>query len=138
MTAPLAIPEAAAELGIPPGTLRRWVREGCPVAQRGRRGRGLAVLVSVPDVRAWRAADPCESQLLTLADELPHVLAGAAWQALCQVEGADKRRVAGLVAAFWFVTTTAALDHLRTKCPEIPELRCVPETIERLQKIARS
>lgn len=56
MTA-LPLEQAAHELGVKPRTLQRWTREGCPVAQRGRRGRGHAALIDPDAVRQWRDAN---------------------------------------------------------------------------------
>jgi len=41
----LPVDQAAAALGVPCDTLRRWLREGCPAVTRGRRGRGPAQAV---------------------------------------------------------------------------------------------
>ncbi|KAF1721963.1 terminase small subunit [Pseudoxanthomonas wuyuanensis] len=133
----LPIGTAAQQLGIAPGTLRRWVREGCPVAARGRRGRGHAVLIDPDAVLQWRGAGERERLLLELAGAIPGLLAEAAVESLRQAEGLDKRRLAGTLAATWYLSTTTLLDHLRMTCPAVPDLAEVPEQIERLKKIAR-
>lgn len=139
MTLALPIPEAARELGVKPGTLRRWVAEGCPIVQRGRRGRGCALLLDPDAVRRWRGADQRDALILEIAQALPEVLAGAADQASRLTEGPHKRAVAGALAGAWYLGASAVLDHLRTLCPAVPEVtRPLPESIERLQKIAKS
>jgi transposase-like protein len=43
---PCTVPEAARKLGIPRGTLERWLRElGAPVEWRGKKGRGHSTRV---------------------------------------------------------------------------------------------
>lgn len=137
----LTINEAAAALETRPGTVRRWIREGCPVARPGRRGRGHAAKVSLPAVRAWRDAQRADEKLaVELATTLPLVLGEAAYSGWRQIEGADKRRSAGLLAAAWYLMSSGALDHLRGRFPdaEVPEISSLPEPIERLRKIARN
>lgn len=72
MTQPCPIPEAAAALGVHPGTVNRWLADGAPVYQRGQRGGGgKKTLVLVEDLQAWRtgnkqqgpAIDRCELAL---------------------------------------------------------------------------
>ena len=60
----LPLAEAAPLLRISPGTLRRWVREGCP-ASLGGPGAGKGYRVSCEAVRAWRDSkgDFSEAQL---------------------------------------------------------------------------
>lgn len=132
----LPVAEAAAELGVRPGTVRRWCRQGMP-HQPGARGRGRALLVDVDVARQWLDSDPREALFLELADDLPRVLAGAAAEALRLADGQNKRALAGTLAAAWYLSTSAALDHLRASCPVIPELQHLPPEIERLRKIAR-
>src|SRR5690554_4975468 len=77
--------EAAQALGVRPGTLRRWLRDGCPVARRGGRGRGRATLVDVCEVARWRDArerSPCEAVLIGLAADVPEIVADATLCAL--------------------------------------------------------
>jgi hypothetical protein len=128
---------AAQELGVSVATLRRWMREGCPVASRGRRGRGLATMIDPDAVRTWRQAGSREAVLLALASSLPDVLAGGIEKAHQLAEGTDKRRLAGILAGAWFLATAAILETLHEHCPAIaPDPRAVPEKIERLRKIA--
>jgi hypothetical protein len=132
----LPIDAAARELGVAPVTLKRWRRLGCPCVP-GRRGRGHATLYDVDAVRTWRQTNGREAALLEIATAAPGVLADATLDAFTQiVDAPDKRRQAGLLAATWYVLTTALLDHLRTTCAEVPELAGVPEPVERLRKIA--
>ncbi|CAD0328112.1 hypothetical protein CFBP7900_17650 [Xanthomonas hortorum pv. carotae] len=128
---------AAATLGVPTGTLRRWVRQGCPVVQRGQRGRGNAALVDPEQVLEWRQAGERQQIYLELASAVPAVIAHAACDSLRQANGIDKKRLAGVQAATWYVATNAVLDHLRERCPAVPELAIVPDEIEQLRKIAR-
>ncbi len=131
----LPIDAAARELDVSPVTLKRWRRLGCPCVP-GRRGRGHATLYDVAAVRAWREANDRDALLMEIATAAPGVLADAALAAFAQIDAPDKRRQAGLLAATWYVLTTALLDHLRTTCAEVPELAGVPEPVERLRKIA--
>lgn len=132
----LPLHDAARALGIRPGTLRRWIRQGCP-AQRGRRGRGNSTLVNPESVRQWREADPVGVAILEIADALPETLAGAIAQSHRLAQGIDKRQLAGILAATWVMVTTAALDHLRDLNPYVPEIETLPDEIERLRKINR-
>ena len=93
-------------------------------------------MIDVDAVRAWRQANDREAALLQVAHEVPAILARATNESFAMVEGADKRRMAGVLAGAWFVSTTALLDYLRTVCPA-PELTHIPPEIERLRKIAR-
>lgn len=133
-----SIVEAAQALGVRPGTLKRWCRQGAPVVQRGRRGRGCALLVDPAAVRQWLGADARDALLLELANELPYAMADAAIEALRLVEGPHKRSTAGVLAGTWYLSAAAVLDLLRDRCPSIPEIGAIPEPIERLRKIARN
>lgn len=139
----LPIAEAAKALEVSEGTLRRWVLvEKCPIARQGRRGRGCAMLIDPEAVRAWRTArvtnDPLPAQVQELASALPQVLADATFTAFVQIEDdPEKRRMAGVLAGAWFVMACAVVDHLRKLHPSLPEVRTVPEPIERLEKISK-
>src|SRR5690625_41091 len=72
MNQPCPIPEAAAALGVHPGTISRWLADGAPVFQRGQRGGGGKKTLVIPaDLQAWRsgnnqqtpAVDQCELAL---------------------------------------------------------------------------
>jgi phage terminase Nu1 subunit (DNA packaging protein) len=133
----LPVKDAARVLNVPPGTLRRWVRSGCPVVARGRRGRGCALLIDPAEAMAWHRSSPAEAAILALADKVPDLLAGAIQTAWQSSSGIDKKRLAGILAATWYAGTTTTLDHLRESCPEVPELTRLPEQIEVLRKIAQ-
>ena len=133
---PLPVNKAAAALDVTPRTLRRWMSQGCPVARRGARGRGRAALVDPQAVEAWRGnTSPDSRVVLTLASELPEVLAEAAWQSFLLVDGSDKRRIAGVVAGNWTVAASFVLDYLRQRHPDVPELQVQPEKIGKLRQI---
>lgn len=134
---PMAVEAAARELGIRPGTLRRWVREGCPIVQRGRRGRGLALVVDVAAVRLWREASERDAAILELAGLVPEVLAAQLHEAWRLAEGMDKRRLAAVLAGGWYLAASGVLDRLRERNCAVPEIEALPEAIGRLQKIAR-
>jgi hypothetical protein len=52
--------------------------------------------------------------------------------------GIDRRQLAGILAATWYVGTCEVLDWLREHYPGVPELgSTLPDPIERLRKIAR-
>lgn len=136
MTA-LPVDAAARELGVKIGTLRRWCREGCPTVRRGRRGRGHALLVDPEAVRQWRGADDREQALQKVAAAVPHILAGALYEVWRQAEGMDKRKLAIVTAASWDVSVSDLIDYLRSLESTIPETVEMPESIERLVKIAR-
>jgi hypothetical protein len=129
---------AARELGESPGTVRRWVRQGCPVASRGSRGRGRALLLDPEAVRQWRAATTGEALLLSIASAIPGVLADAMAESLRLAQGLDKRRLAGVLAGAWYLGASALLDHLRERCDQVPHVGDVlPAQIQALRKIAR-
>lgn len=139
MSHPMPLADAAQVLGVRPGTLARWVREGCPVVQRGRRGRGCALLVSVDQVQAWRGADAADALAMELAAAAPELLANSMLQALQQAEGIDKRKLANVLCGAWYVAACSLLDNLRARCPSVPEINGpLPEPVERLRKIGKS
>ena len=134
------LPAAAERMNVPVGTMRRWVRQGCPVAQPGRRGRGHATKVCLRSVTAWRDAQRADERAAAeLAAELPAVLAQAAYNQWLRTEGQGHRRaMAGALAGVWAVFAGAAVDHLQERFPGagIPHMSQRPEAIERLAKIA--
>ena len=137
----MPIPVAAQKMGVPVGTVRRWIRQGCPVAVQGRRGRGHAAMLCMRQVRAWRHAQAADDRLaVELAGVLPEIMGQAAYSAWLQTEGGDRRRLAGVLAAGWFTLASSALDALRERCPgaHVPEITGLPEPIDRLRKIATS
>lgn len=138
MAMPLPVDQAAEALEVPRGTLRRYLREGCPVVSKGRRGRGHAVLVDPDAVREWLGAGERERAFLEMAAAVPDVLAEAANESLRQASGVDKRRLAGILAANWYIGATAILERMRKQCPSVPDVTSIPEEIEALRKIARN
>ena len=95
MTA-LPVAQAARVLGLPVGTVRRFVREGCP-AIRGRRGRGCATLVDPEHVRAW-AGEPQRDRLPAFAADVPGIVADGTAAAFAAFSpqtrsGAEHRRL---------------------------------------------
>ncbi len=99
MTA-LPLDQAAAELQVSPVTLRRWIRAGCPVARRGRRGRSLSTLVDVAAVRRWKAEhrepDPRAALLEQLVQDVPGIAVDAVLATLAEhsarVQGGGEAR----------------------------------------------
>lgn len=132
-------------MNVHPATVRRWLRAGAPQVRRGRRGRGGGALVSVPALQAWRAGrrEPCgasiereRADLVILAAEVPELLAGAVFEAFCEIEGPRKRLMGEPLALAWYLATTATLDRLRRDCPAVPELQPIPpEKIEYLRRL---
>jgi len=134
----LPLRAAAQELGIAPGTLKRHVRNGCPTATRGHRGRGHATMVDVDQVRQWLGADARDALAMEVAAAVPGLLALAADEALRRAGGLSKRALAGILAAHWYTSTNAILDRLRATAPTVRELEALPPEIERMLKIARN
>lgn len=137
MTGPLPLAEAARELDVSEATLRRWIATGAPVAQRGRRGRGCRTLICPNAIRQWRAATGREQVLIELGSALPELLAESVAKSWQEAHGIDKRRLAGILSATWFVAASAVLEQLHRLHPAIaPDPRTLPEPIRRLRKIA--
>jgi len=131
------VAEAARDLGMRPGTLRRLVRDKeCPCEQLGRRGRGHAMLVDVDVVRAWLGAGDRDAVILAIAGAAPDLLARATKEAFNLLQGFDKRKAASILAGAWFKHTAALLNYLRSQCPAVPQLEKKPPEIVYLQKIA--
>jgi hypothetical protein len=133
----IPIPEAARLLEIRQGTLRRWCREGLPHSP-GQKGRGRKTLVDPERARNWRGAPIGERELLALANDMPIVLARAAYNCWIEVEGVDRRRLAGIASALWYSAATSVLDRMREDCPAVPDVQSLPPEIDRLTKIARN
>lgn len=123
--------DAAAALDLKLGTLRRMIREGLPVVRRAnaKGGRGCGTLLHVPTARAWLAArqqpaEPVEALLMTLASELPAVVAAALDVAGRRIESPRKPELLRLMPALWFLVSTALRDNLTDKfgCPELATL----------------
>ncbi len=133
MTAFCTVSEAAATLNVRRGTLRRWLRGGCPVVRRGRRG-GDCTLVDVDAVRCWLAATPAEQQLIALASEIPALVAGAVFDVSRAVEGPHKTSTARVLGVAGLVVIDTLLKRLNRDVPNISaELRDEPYRIARLR-----
>lgn len=138
----VSIPDAAAALDVSEATLRRWIAAGAPQARRGGRGRGRAALVDPHAVAAWHRAQGPQARpmdtLETLAADLPDVLAQAAWAAFMECDGPQRRQLAGVLAAAWYLAACAVADRIRRDAPDIADPEHLPEPIERLRKIAHA
>ena len=132
----LPVTAAAAELGVAPVTLRRWLRAGAPVAKRGGKGRGRATLIDPQAIRAWRDQTSPEAFAMALAGKIPELVAEAVDRSHALVQGPTKRASAGVLAGAWLLVAAGLLDELRLTAPAIPELRIVPEKIDRLRRVA--
>lgn len=132
----MPIPDAAQELGVSVATLRRWIQRGCPVASRGRRGRGCRTLVDPVAVRAWRRQSDGSDFARTLAGYIPELVGEAVNRSFLATDGPHKRAVAGVLGGCWYLVTTAILDRLREHSPDIPEVSTLPEPVANLRKIA--
>jgi hypothetical protein len=132
----LPLVDAACELEASESTLRRWIAEGAPVARRGSRGRGRRMLIDPEAVRAWRRqGDDARSDFVrVLASELPELLGNACADAYRIAP--DKRNGAWIAVAGWQMVIGAITDRLRADDPDLPEINVIPESIERLRKIA--
>lgn len=133
----LPLPAAATELGISVPTLRRWVRAGAPVVQRGRRGRGANTLVNPDDIAAWRGlSTPTDTTALQVfGAQLPQLVATAVAAAYREVEGPHKHLAAGVLAGAWYVVTTQLLDRLRDDVPELSDPQALPPEIDQLRDV---
>ena len=130
MLAAVTVAEAAAELGVSERQLRRWLRAGCPVARRGRRGRGGAALLDVDAVQAWRRQATAEDALATLAGAVPELVADAVHASFLEAEGVRKSALAGVLCAVWYRVAASLLDQLGADAPAE-----VPHKIARLRHI---
>lgn len=138
----MAVPfhQATDELQVDPATLRRWLRKGAPQVRRGRRGRGGGALLDVAAIRAWRNRTAVQASSISaraLAAEIPELLAGAAMESFHAVTAPQKRAIAGVLAAAWYVSACALRDRLALLDPTIPEIDALPEQIAHLRDICR-
>lgn len=129
MTRRLPIAEAAQELGERPGTLRRWIREGCPVAVPGQRGRGYVMHLDPDEVREWRAAanDSHDTDdkgraalLLELSEMVPVLIADATVEVLAAASprtqgGGELRRLREALDAAAKLSIASIRDYLAGK-----------------------
>jgi hypothetical protein len=132
----LPLADAARELEVSEGTVRRWLAAGAPAARRGGRGRGRRTLIDPEAVRAWRRqGDDARADLAqALASELPEMVASACVDAYRLAP--DKRGAAFAAVATWQLVTGALVDRLRVEAPALSDPAVIPEAIERLRKIA--
>jgi hypothetical protein len=135
----MAIPlsQAAEALNVSTSTLDRWIRSGAPVSRRGGRGRGRCTLVDPQAIQAWRGlpAATDNTALRVFADQIPEIVAGAAFTAFMETTGPHKRAAAGVLAGTWFLVVTALHDHMRKQGVEIPEVKALPDKISHLRGI---
>lgn len=133
---PLPIHEAAQALGLSPGQLRRLVAAGAPCARHGQRGRGHVALIDPQAVRVWSGANARDALVMELSGVLPAILADALSRAHQLTDGPHKRAVAGSLVGTWILANGSLMDHLRDRCPSVPEASNeLPEQVERLKKI---
>lgn len=122
----LPVPDAARMLNVRPGTLRRWIRQGCPVVERGRRGRGHAERVDPAAVAAWSRLSLGESSsdrdclMHDLEAAIPGLVAEASLQALADASpltqgGAELGRLRNAVGASAQLSCAALLRYMREK-----------------------
>lgn len=89
-------------------------------------------------VRRWLGAGERERALLELAGQVPELLAEAATESLQLATGIDKRKLARILVAAWYLSATRVLDYMRAQCPAVPGVVPIPERIEALRKIERN
>jgi hypothetical protein len=136
LTDACTIEAAAATLGERPATLRRWVRDhGAPVVVRGRKGRGGSTLVDVDSIAVWRTAQTAQRELMSIASDVPGLIADAVYAAFAEIDSPRKREFAGVLPAVWYRAATIVLDRMRLEAPEIPDVRDIPSKITRLRCI---
>lgn len=119
------VKQAAAELNMKLGTLRRLIDEGMPTVRRASAGggRGQTTLLHLPTCRQWLAAQqqpaaPTEALLLQLASELPAVVAAGLDDAARLCDGPHKRDLLRVLPAIWWLVATTVRDHLTEHgCP---------------------
>lgn len=133
------IDTAAEALGVSKTTLRRWVAAGAPVAHRGGRGRGRSTLVDIAAVQAWRrqGEDARADLARVLACEMSELVGEAVSEAFrLAPDKRDARGAAWVACAAWQHVVSALMDRLRMENAELPDVETVPESMERLRKIA--
>lgn len=126
LTEPATVADIAAAFGVGERTVQNWITGGCPVIQRGRRGRGGAALLDLDAVAAWRGSQHDHSDdtavVLEIASLLPAVLAEACAEAAARADGTHKRDLHGALAATWYLATTRTLQALCEKYPAAAHL----------------
>ncbi|KQP35863.1 helix-turn-helix domain-containing protein [Pseudorhodoferax sp. Leaf274] len=87
--------EAAAQLGVSPSQVRRWVQAGAPVVREGR-----PMLVEVADLQRWRqfqAADALDALAIAMLHSVRCEMADG--RTAPQLLSIDERRAAALMLA---------------------------------------
>jgi hypothetical protein len=131
----LPFEQTCAELDVSPATLRRWLQAGAPQAKVGRRGRGGQALFEPAAIAAWRRQIGGGDALIVLASELSEIVADSVYLCFRLADGAHKRPSADMLAATWYVITTALLERIGEQVP-VRGIEVMPEKIERLRRIA--
>lgn len=134
----MPVATAARALGVSESTLRRKIRDGCPVARRGGRGRGKRTLIDPDAVRAWEASSgggDADAALRELAGRIPEALGDAMFAAFRAAP--DKRNGAWIAAYGWQLAVYSLYDEIAAALGEDLPTPAVPETIDRLTKIAK-
>jgi hypothetical protein len=116
------ITDAATACGVNVKTVRRWLREGAPQVQPGRRGRGGQALLDPSAIEAWRAArngtGGSTAALEVLAADAPEILAREVWRTFQFVEhdltGHARRTLAGALAV-----VRTRKKHFELFCSEV-------------------
>jgi phage terminase Nu1 subunit (DNA packaging protein) len=92
MTVQMNRAEIAQAMGVSEPTIDRWIKDGCPVVQRGRRG--VASIFSLPDVVKWwgdqraaAAAGDAPSDLAEIEKRTAQAKMGKAELELAQARG---------------------------------------------------
>lgn len=139
MNGAVPIKQAASVLGVAPATVWRWIGLGCPVARRGRRGRGGGALLIPGDVEAWRrarAGSGAADVLRAFAGQIPELVADGVVAAFRDAEGPHKRQLAGSQVACWYSVCCAITDRLRADGIEVSDPSSLPAGIEQLRQVA--
>jgi len=137
----VTVADAAKILKISAADVRRELRAGAPVVDRGGRGRGRSTLVdpaALAEFRSTRQSGCAPGVLLAIAQEIPQLIAGAIDQAFVESDGQHKRHLAAPLAAAWYLATCSVLDRMRRDAPDIAEPAEIPEKINRLRVILGS
>lgn len=140
MSKPVTVPEAARQIGKDVSTLRRWMRQGCPVVDYQGRGRGNRTLVDVDAILAWRQRHERHTDLSELADKIPDLIAGCVIDAFAYAESLgylpkDRSGCAFALSFAWKFSAQLVLDELREMDPDVGELDTVPDILTHLVKL---
>jgi len=95
------------------------------------------MMVDVDVVRAWRESQSDDALVLGLASALQDVLGEATVKAFLRTTGFDnRRRLARVFVATYYVCACAVRDRLQKVCSRVPPINSLPASIERLKQIA--